>query len=56
MSLKPLKTVALMIGLLLGLSACGQRGPLYLPNPPAPMQKPAGYDSPSQQQQPSKQP
>ncbi|MCQ8895315.1 lipoprotein [Limnobacter humi] len=38
----------------LALTACGQRGPLMLPQPPAPLPKPAGYDK--AQQQPAPQP
>ncbi|HEY1059196.1 MAG TPA: lipoprotein [Limnobacter sp.] len=30
------------------LTACGQRGPLMLPQPPAPLPKPAGYDKAQQ--------
>jgi predicted small lipoprotein YifL len=46
----PLRTFAIVSLFALGLSACGQRGPLYLPEPPAPLPKPAGYDKQQQQQ------
>ena len=32
MSFKPATTIALLLGLLLALSACGNKGPLYLPD------------------------
>ncbi|WP_370262829.1 lipoprotein [Limnobacter sp.] len=44
MKITPLKMLATAMLLMLGLSACGQRGPLYLPEPPAPMPKPQGYE------------
>ncbi|HEX4857214.1 MAG TPA: lipoprotein [Limnobacter sp.] len=46
----PLKILTIAVLLGLGLTACGQRGPLYLPEPPAPLPKPAGYDKPDSQQ------
>jgi predicted small lipoprotein YifL len=32
----------------LGLNGCGQRGALYLPEPPSQIPKPAGYDKTEQ--------
>ncbi|WP_130557609.1 LPS translocon maturation chaperone LptM [Limnobacter thiooxidans] len=50
MKKSPLRTLAIVTLFTLGLNACGQRGALYLPEPPPPLPKPAGYDKPDQQQ------
>ncbi|HEX4918310.1 MAG TPA: lipoprotein [Limnobacter sp.] len=49
MKITPLKMLASATLLMLGLSACGQRGPLYLPEPPPPLPKPQGYEEPGSQ-------